>query len=547
MKRLFPRSFSVALATLVPMLGCSSGGTDPGPPVTDAGGETCAQTLAIAPTAPLNVLTCRTQQFTATLGCPATPTWKATAGTIDGKGLYSAPMVVPDPATATVTASVQGAPDASTTLHLSTALPQPETTPGKNFDDSIYHHVMAANGSAVYSAMVTKSAADPAEYSLMVARSDDGGATWKPAVKATHASRPTYAIEAPAIAVDAGNPDVVYVSYTIEGGSFSDTSMMPDTGGETLVLAVSTDGGKTFKDYVLDSRVSGWQQFADVTSPAPNTVVVEAPTLDEPKYLRTYVDTAKGAGFAATSPDGSYFHVTNGIHDHSPAIGGLALNAIESDGGSNGLESPRLFADGKGKLCVTYVGGFSGTGDSQLRVIVQCSPDQGATFGDVIELAKTTDGKPNLHHPIGSFGPNHEVALAYWTTDDSGSQIWLSLSKDDGKTFAAPKALSTYQLPASAGLKAFPEWPALAWEGEFLWLAYIVGDGSGPNRLIVDKSCDGGTTWSGAQLVNGPEGSITGDYDAPGLLIQNGKPAVFSRKSPAPDTNIPVSLIRLVP
>src|SRR5579872_5086170 len=35
-------------------------------------------------------------------------------------------------------------------------------------------------------------------------------------------------------------------------------------------------------------------------------------------------------------------------------------------------------------------------------------------------------------------------------------------------------------------------------------------DGLGSGRVAVDKSCDGGQSWSGAVLVNGPEKSIAG-------------------------------------
>jgi len=41
-----------------------------------------------------------------------------------------------------------------------------------------------------------------------------------------------------------------------------------------------------------------------------------------------------------------------------------------------------------------------------------------------------------------------------------------------------------------------------------LWLAYRVDDGDVSNRIVVDKSCDGGHTWSGAVLVNGTEQQI---------------------------------------
>lgn len=42
-----------------------------------------------------------------------------------------------------------------------------------------------------------------------------------------------------------------------------------------------------------------------------------------------------------------------------------------------------------------------------------------------------------------------------------------------------------------------------------LWIAYRAYDGSSNDRIVVDKSCDGGKTWSGAVLVNAPEPPTT--------------------------------------
>jgi len=74
-----------------------------------------------------------------------------------------------------------------------------------------------------------------------------------------------------------------------------------------------------------------------------------------------------------------------------------------------------------------------------------------------------------------------------------------------------------------------------------------VGDGLGANRLVVDKSCDAGATWSGAQLLNGPEPDIQDDDGWPGLVVIDGKPHVFSAKHVSGAYNDGYQLIRLVP
>ena len=51
--------------------------------------------------------------------------------------------------------------------------------------------------------------------------------------------------------------------------------------------------------------------------------------------------------------------------------------------------------------------------------------------------------------------------------------------------------------------------PSVLYDGAgILWIAYRVYDGGNADRIVVDKSCDGGTTWSGAVLVNGTEAEI---------------------------------------
>ena len=176
-----------------------------------------------------------------------------------------------------------------------------------------------------------------------------------------------------------------------------------------------------------------------------------------------------------------------------------------SDAGS---EAPRLVADGKGNLCVTYVGGhYSSSGDGKIRVAVQCSSDLGKSFGAPVDVAFATDSE-ELHHPVGALSATGTLAIAYWVGlngQDEFSGLRLAVSHDGGKTFAAPTKVPYYQLPPEVGLKAKPKMPAPAWDGGTLWLAYAVADGAGANRLVIDKTCDGGTSWSGPVLLNGPE------------------------------------------
>ena len=58
---------------------------------------------------------------------------------------------------------------------------------------------------------------------------------------------------------------------------------------------------------------------------------------------------------------------------------------------------------------------------------------------------------------------------------------------------------------------------------------------------------EAGTTWSGSQLLNGPEPSIADDYQWPGMLILDGKPHVFAARHVSGADNDDYRLIRLAP
>jgi hypothetical protein len=304
--------------------------------------------------------------------------------------------------------------------------------------------------------------------------------------------------------------------------------------GHTVALAVSTDGGKTFTSYVLASLDYGGE-WPDVTSPAKGVVTVESETPDGSGALYTYVDANKGAGFAKGTGDmTSYFTDEHFITTQPPQT------YPAFDQGSFGVEAPRIFSDGNHNVCITFVRVNNAGPDS---LAVQCSTDDGKTFADATEIETEPDGVV-FHHPIGVFG-NGEITIAYWSeVAGSMSQLHVAHQKE-GQMFTTGVVPSYASKDAPLPLGA--AYPTIAWDGGTLWMAYLAPDGTGPNRLVVDKSCDGGMTWSGAQLVNGPEPNIVIDYQWPGLLMVNGKITAFSQRHVDGVTNDAYDLIQLVP
>jgi len=203
---------------------------------------------------------------------------------------------------------------------------------------------------------------------------------------------------------------------------------------------------------------------------------------------------------------------------------GRAIGLDVGQGGGSGdvTESPRLFTDGKGKVCLTWMG--SGWTESKDGVYVQCSTDLAKTFGAPAALTPTVLSGP--HVPAGAIGPSGELAVIWHADQEPAGTLLLSTSAD-GETWSGPASIP--MLPSPASDVSFAGGDAdLGYDADgVLWIAYHIHDGGLSDRIAVDKSCDGGKTWSGAVLVNGPEGSIT-DARLPALLLGGSAPRVGS-------------------
>jgi hypothetical protein len=474
--------------------------------------------------APANLLTCSTTPFTATVTGTTniSVSWSVTpasgAGTIDTAGNYSSPDVAPiAPAnTATVTATSVASPslsDSAPPFVLATAFPGAavpvagSTGIGETGNPAIgiYQHLAAASGSRVYTTWVENPDA-ATEIKLMVARSDDGGKTWGPGVAAIDANilggytTDNGSIDCPAIAVDAGNPDVIYATATVDVTN-SLSAAVGDPADPAVVLTVSTDGGKTFTPTVLSTAFATLYPCQDVASPAANTVVVVAPgdgCGEGHSDMFVWSDANRGAGFTQGALDANNTWWANGLTGSLSILRGDARCAddlIEYDNGGDlssgqAIESARMFVDGSGRLCL----GYAATAEMGAieNSYVQCSTDAGQTFSTPVEIdpALATDNQPS-----GALGPGNAAAMAWTTTLVNASQtnLYIAVSGDKGATFGAPILVPTVDTPFS---------PSILFDTSgVLWIAYVIEDG-GEYSVFVDKTCDGGTTFSGPVQVN---------------------------------------------
>jgi hypothetical protein len=474
-----------------------------------------------------SVLTCGTRSFSATVSNAASNdvTWSVTPdegyGTIDDSGTYAAPARAPDPASVTINATSTDEPDAHSSVQatLATAFPgQARALTGAPGIAALggagtYAHVIAARGARVYAAWPDDS--DASTALLKVARSDDGGDTWSPAVTAISAAildesaDSAGGIECPAIAIDAGNPDVIYaLGHVVAENEYSKPLDGSTSGAQTELLAVSTNGGAKWQTYVLHVGAAG-DICADVASPSPDNVVVVSPGWScaegdtDLRDLFVWSDADRGAGFGdGSNTDAPVEYFANGfVHSLGNLTGddcGADHIVPLSDGGTDdsgdASESPRLFTDGAGNLCVTYVGDVIPKDDATVTsVYVQCSTDAGQTFTDAQKLDNPE--LPGFTSATGAFGPGGLAAIAYGAAAPD-HRLYVSIS-NDGRTFGTPATVPTYFESNNVPSQALN--PALAFEPNgVLWLAYRTADSG---SIIVDKSCDGGQGFSGPVAV----------------------------------------------
>jgi len=231
-------------------------------------------TVSVTPSSG-TVLTCDTQQFSATVtGSTNTGVvWsvESGSGTIAQTGLYSAPLSVPANASVDVRASALAdlAAQADAQFTLATAVPSSQiavTGAQTNLGDHAWAHIAAASGSRVYTVWPGPVSTTP---QTMIQRSDDSGKTWSSSAVAITATLPPSQGQAQmdcmAVAVDAGNPDVVYVYAFQDNETVEGDAAAQNPSGDTAFFAVSTDGAKTFKQAVM--RTNKVEICGDIISP----------------------------------------------------------------------------------------------------------------------------------------------------------------------------------------------------------------------------------------------------------------------------------------
>jgi hypothetical protein len=496
-------------------------------------GGSSSLSVAVAPVNP-PVLTCSTQlmQATVTNTTNQTVAWSvvedSSHGTIDpASGVYTAPIAMPSPSTATVVATAaDGTTNGTSLITLGTAFPSAArpivgSAGASSFDTGTFVHSFAAKGNRVY-AVWSDDPTGGTTVQLKVARSDDGGATWMAPTTALIANLqppnvvPNSFIRCPVVAIDAGNPDVVYAMGDVTGPT--DVGMLDQAldGNGAQLIATSTDGGATWIQRTLHVGASG-DICADLASPAPNTVTVVSPGwggctpgVGGSRDMFVWSDANRGAGFATgailDSPS-EYFAdgYTHGLDNLDDDVQCTAEHLWpEADGGTDSAgdatESPRVFTDGAGNLCVSYIGYINhASGVMEVHATIQCSADAGVTWTAPVALDGANPPQYSTS-AVGAFGPNGAVTV-FWSSGKNGG-LYTAMSTNGGQTFGPPSQTPHPIQFAGDAERAIGLNPMIAYDAQgILWVAYRAYDGN-TDQMIVDKSCDGGQTWSGPRAID---------------------------------------------
>lgn len=282
---------------------------------------------------------------------------------------------------------------------------------------------------------------------VMAARSDDGGRTWGEPVQVTPSSRSR--VLAPAIAAGAG--DELYVAYLDVGEDTLDYHGLHERrGGEpypgpwSLVVARSSDAGRTWEETTLDDSLVPIERVVALRPPGPSLAV-------DRQRGRVYVgfhDGRRGdpdVWVWASADGGARFGSPVRVNDTS--VG---------DGTAQYL--PALDVAASGRLDVVYYDRRGDRSNRMNEVSFQASLDHGRTFGSRLRLSdRRFDSRVGIGGEQGlaelgtrlSVASTDAQAVAAWADARAGN---VASNKQD-----IARAVVAFSSPSS-GSRPLPSW-----------------------------------------------------------------------------------------
>ena len=254
---------------------------------------------------------------------------------------------------------------------------------------------------------------------IMAIRSDDGGRNWTEPARVSSAARERVVAPSPAVG-KSGQLNVLYLDLRDDvldyGGGHRGRGGPPYDGDWQLVLARSTDNGATWRESVVESRLTPTERFIVFTPPTPSLAV-------DPDSGRLYAAFQDGRNGDAdvmlwTLPEGG-----------GEWTGPVRVNDTpRQDGTSQYL--PELSVAPDGRLDVLYYDRRNDRTNVLNEVSLQSSFDEGKTFTPRVKLSDRSvssrigfgveRGLPELGSRLGLLSTDRR-AYGVWTDTRNGS------------------------------------------------------------------------------------------------------------------------------
>ena len=249
-----------------------------------------------------------------------------------------------------------------------------------------------------------------------------------------------------------------------------------------------------------------------MTSPGPDQVIVAGVATDpnvSGAYAAAFPSNHRGQNIGVRGTVGVRPTSAGQAYAASVKNGGTVHAECGPDQNGN-QETVRVFANASGAACMVYR--WLGTGcPSPNANVVQCSSDSGSTWST--PLAVVTPMSVARDIPTGALSANGTVAVTWLEKVATKDEVHVAFSMNGGTSFPTRTVYPAATRTRFGAGDTFR--PVVQWDAENLWLSQTF-DSSNQASVVVDKTCDYGTTWSGALQFGKTNGSDT--YQNLGLV-----------------------------
>ena len=284
---------------------------------------------------------------------------------------------------------------------------------------------------------------------IMAVRSDDGGRNWTEPVRVSGAARERVVAPSPAMG-RSGELNVLYLDLGDDvldyGGGHRGRGGPPYDGDWQLVLARSADNGATWRESVVESRLTPTERFIVFTPPTPSLAI-------DPDSGRTYAAFQDGRNGDA---DVMLWSLPKGGRDWSGPV--RVNDTPRGDGTSQYL--PELSVAPNGRLDVLYYDRRDDRTNVLTDASLQSSFDDGKTFTKRVKVSDRSFSS-NIGFGVERDLPELGSRLGLLSTDTRAYGVWTDTRNG---------SVRTAKQDIARGVVAFNDPPRLSDTAETLLL-----------------------------------------------------------------------------